>query len=101
MTRKSHRRLRVSRIILAQDAEMWLISINGQHIDEFITLQRQVETNMQEIVNCRGSGYESEKLEGQHSIEARIRKFTRNFPEHGGKSGGSDQRHAASDNGYE
>ena len=27
----------LSRIVLAQDAEMWLILINGQQIDEFIT----------------------------------------------------------------
>ena len=27
----------LSRIVLAQDAEMWLILINGQRIDEFIT----------------------------------------------------------------
>jgi hypothetical protein len=41
----------LSRIILEQDAEMWLISINKQHIDEFITLQKQIEINLQEMTD--------------------------------------------------
>ena len=34
---------------------MWLISINGQHIDEFITLQKQVEANMQEMTEVEAA----------------------------------------------
>jgi hypothetical protein len=45
----------LSRIVLAQDAEMWLISINGQHIDEFITLQKQVEANVQEMSDVKAA----------------------------------------------
>jgi hypothetical protein len=28
---------------------MWLISLGGHHIDEFISLQKQMETNLQEL----------------------------------------------------
>ncbi len=45
----------LSRIVLAQDAEMLLISINGQRIDEFITLQKQVEANMQEMTEVQAA----------------------------------------------
>jgi hypothetical protein len=40
---------KLSRIILAQDAEMWLISLDKHHIDEFISLQKQMEANLQEL----------------------------------------------------
>jgi hypothetical protein len=40
---------KLSRIILAQDAEMWLISLDKHHIDEFVTLQKQMETNLQDL----------------------------------------------------
>ncbi len=38
---------KLSRIILAQDAEMWLISLDKHHIDKFISLQKQMEANLQ------------------------------------------------------
>ncbi len=46
---------KLSRIILAQDAEMWLISLDQHHIDEFISLQKQVqvETNLQELATIK------------------------------------------------
>jgi hypothetical protein len=31
---------KLSRVILAQDSEMWLISIEDHHISEFISLQK-------------------------------------------------------------
>jgi hypothetical protein len=40
---------KLSKVILAQDAEMWLISIEDHHVDEFVTLQKQMEENLQEI----------------------------------------------------
>ncbi len=40
---------KLSRVILAQDAEIWLISIEDHHLDEFITLQKQMEENLHEI----------------------------------------------------
>jgi hypothetical protein len=40
---------KLSRIILAQDAEMWLISLDNHHIDEFISLQKQMEANLQDL----------------------------------------------------
>jgi hypothetical protein len=40
---------KLSRIILAQDAEMWLISLDKHHIDEFVSLQRQMDANLQEL----------------------------------------------------
>ncbi len=44
---------KLSRIILAQDAEMWLISLDKHHIDEFISLQKQMETNLQELTTVK------------------------------------------------
>jgi hypothetical protein len=44
---------KLSRIILAQDAEMWLISLDKHHIDEFISLQKQMETNLQELTTIK------------------------------------------------
>ncbi len=32
---------------------MWLISIDEHHIDEFITLKKQMEANLQEIKAMR------------------------------------------------
>jgi hypothetical protein len=46
---------KLSRVILAQDAEMWLISIEDHHICEFITLQKQMEENLHEITSIRES----------------------------------------------
>ena len=46
---------KLSRVILAQDAEMWLISIEDHHIGEFITLQKQMEENLQEMTSVRES----------------------------------------------
>jgi hypothetical protein len=46
---------KLSKVILAQDAEMWLISIEDHHIGEFITLQKQMEENLQEITAIRES----------------------------------------------
>jgi hypothetical protein len=41
---------KLSRIILAQDAEMWLISLDSKHhIDEFVSLQKQMEANLQDL----------------------------------------------------
>ncbi len=40
---------KLSKIILAQDAEMWLISLDKHHIDEFVSLQKQMEANLQEL----------------------------------------------------
>ncbi len=40
---------KLSRIILAQDAEMWLISLDKHHIDEFVSLQKQMEANLQDL----------------------------------------------------
>jgi hypothetical protein len=34
---------------------MWLISINGQHIDEFITLQTQMEANLHEMTDVNAA----------------------------------------------
>ncbi len=39
---------KLSRVILAQDAEMLLISIEDHHIGKFITLQKQMEENLHE-----------------------------------------------------
>ncbi len=46
---------KLSRIILAQDAEMWFISIEDQHISEFITLQKHMEENLHEMTSIRES----------------------------------------------
>ncbi len=46
---------KLSRVILAQDAEMWLISIEDNHIGEFITLQKQMEENLHEMTSIRES----------------------------------------------
>jgi hypothetical protein len=46
---------KLSRVILAQDAEMWLISIENHHIGEFITLQKQMEENLHEMTSIRES----------------------------------------------
>ncbi len=40
---------KLSKIVLAQDAVMWLISIRNHHIDEFVTLQKQMENNLIEM----------------------------------------------------
>jgi hypothetical protein len=39
---------KLSKIILAQDAKMWLISLDKHHIDEFVSLQKKMESNLQE-----------------------------------------------------
>jgi hypothetical protein len=44
---------KLSRIILAQDAEMWLISLDKHDVDEFISLQKQMETNLQELTTIK------------------------------------------------
>ncbi len=44
---------KLSKVILAQDAEMWLISIEDHHVDEFVTLQKQMEANLHEITAMR------------------------------------------------
>ncbi len=44
---------KLSRIILAQDAEMWLISLDKHHIDDFISLQKRMETNLQELTTVK------------------------------------------------
>jgi hypothetical protein len=46
---------KLSRIILAQDAEMWLISLDKHHIDEFISLQKQMEPNLQELTTIKAA----------------------------------------------
>jgi hypothetical protein len=46
---------KLSRVIMAQDAEMWLISIEDHHIGEFITLQKQMEENLHEMASIRES----------------------------------------------
>ncbi len=46
---------KLSRIILAQDAEMWLISLDKRHIDEFILLQKKMEANLQELATMQFS----------------------------------------------
>jgi hypothetical protein len=46
---------KLSRVILTQDAEMWLISIEDHHIGEFITLQKHMEENLHEITAIRES----------------------------------------------
>jgi hypothetical protein len=46
---------KLSRVILAQDAEMWLISIEDHHIGEFIARQKQMEENLHEITAIRES----------------------------------------------
>ncbi len=46
---------KLSRVILAQDAEMWLISIEDHHIGEFITLQKQMEENLHEMTSIKES----------------------------------------------
>ncbi len=48
---------KLSKIVLAQDAVMWLISIRNHHIDEFVTLQKQVENNLSGK-RSRGEGQE-------------------------------------------
>ena len=40
---------KLSKIVMAQDAVMWLISIRDHHIDEFVTLQKQMESNLIEM----------------------------------------------------
>ncbi len=45
--------MELSRIILAQDAEMWLISLDKHHIHEFVSLQKQMETNLQELTSIK------------------------------------------------
>jgi hypothetical protein len=46
---------KLSRIILAQDAEMWLILLDKHHIDEFISLQKHMEENLQELTTIKGA----------------------------------------------
>jgi hypothetical protein len=40
---------------LAQDAEVWLILLDKHHIDEFISPQNQIESNLQELTTIKES----------------------------------------------
>jgi hypothetical protein len=68
------------RIILAQDAEMWLISINEQHLDEFITLQKQMETNLQELADIKEKAKNTKvnKVLRQETVQHHAHSFQSN-----------------------
>jgi hypothetical protein len=59
-----------SRIILAQDAEMWLISIEDHHITEFITLQKQMEENLHEITAIRESVFKAKNSKVNKTLKS-------------------------------
>jgi hypothetical protein len=61
---------KLSKIILAQDAEMWLISLDKHHMDEFVSLQKQMEANLQYLtvvkeVVLKAKGSKVNKIDGQ------------------------------------
>jgi hypothetical protein len=74
---------KLSRIILAQDAEMWLISLDKHHIDDFISLQKQMETNLQELTSVKEAVTKAKESKTnkvlRHETEA---YYYGNFQEH-------------------
>jgi hypothetical protein len=68
-----------SKVVLAQEAVMWLISIRNHHIDEFITLQKQMEDNLVEITAVREAVDRARNSKSNKVISSRLQGDTAYF----------------------
>jgi hypothetical protein len=72
---------KLSRIILAQDAEMWLISLDNHHIDEFISLQKQMEANLQELTAIKDAVTKAKESKANKTLRQEAETYYGDYQE--------------------
>ena len=70
---------KLSKIVMAQDAVMWLISIRNHHIDEFVTLQKQMESNLIEVTTVKEAVEKARRSKANKTIASLFQEDTAFF----------------------